>query len=413
MIKVLFVDDEPKVLEGLERALRPRRDMWDMVFATGGVEGVAALEQGDFDVVITDMRMPDVDGATLLRFAADKSPQTVRVALSGQTDMGAMLRTVRFAHLFLTKPCEVPTLVGAVERVRQVHQLLDDPSLRAMIGGIAALPTAPSVYSALERAVLSPDTGMDAVAKIIAKDIALSAKILQLVNSAFFGLPRTSTRIEHAVSYLGITVLRALVLAHEIAEVFGGQHVPGFSLDAHESHALHVANLARRIMRDRSRADDAFIAAILHDAGKVLLASRMPERFSMALRMAKEQGVPVHIAESELTGVSHAELGAYLLGLWGLPFDIVEAVANHHNPDRVATATADDVLVAVHVANALVHELIDGKDSGTSQLDELFLQRVGADVYLPEWRQIAAEQFEQVHRDDEQGGSRPAVLHGR
>jgi putative nucleotidyltransferase with HDIG domain len=400
MIKVLFVDDEPKVLEGLQRALRMQRDDWEMVFASGGAAGIAELNASPFDVVITDMRMPQVDGAALLRHAAEKSPQTVRIALSGQTDMGAMLRTVRYAHLFLTKPCEMSTIVGAVDRVRQLHALLSDTPLRALVGSVASLPTAPRVYTALERAVLSPDAGTDAVARIVAQDMALSAKIMQLVNSAFFGLPRSSTRIEHAVSYLGITVLRALVLAHEIAEVFGNRPVAGFSLEAHETHALLVANIARRIMRDRTRADEAFIAAILHDVGKVMLVSRLPERFSEAAALATQNGTPLHVAEQELTGVTHAEIGAYLLGLWGLPFSIVEAVANHHTPGRVVAVTADDVLVAVHVANALAHELREGVVGAEDRLDWEFLERIGADAFMPTWRQIAAEQYAMFQQED-------------
>ncbi len=399
MIRVLFVDDEPKVLEGLQRALRPQRETWDMVFALGGAAGLAEVDAKPFDVVITDMRMPQVDGSTLLRHVAERSPQTVRIALSGQTDMGSMLRTVRFAHLFLTKPCEVATIVGTVNRVFQLHVLLQDEALRGLVGGVASLPTAPTVYTALERAVLSPEAGTDAVARIVSQDIALSAKILQLVNSSFFGLPRSSTRIEHAVSYLGITVLRALVLAHEIAEVFGNKPVAGFTLQAHETHALLVANIARRIMRDRSRADEAFIAAILHDVGKVMLASRMPERFVAASSLANTNGTPMHVAERELFGISHAEIGAYLLGLWGLPFEIVEAVAYHHTPSSVHAVSADDVLVAVHVANALVHELQEGILGAEDRLDWDFLERIGADAYMPAWRQVAAEQFALMSAD--------------
>src|SRR5262249_19890368 len=158
--------------------------------------------------------------------------QTVRIAMSGETDIGAMLQTAKFTHLFLTKPFEVPTVVDAVNRVRALHALLDDPALRALVGGVTTLPTAPTVYTALERAVLSPDMGTNSVARVVAQDAALSAKILQLVNSSFFGLPRSSTRIEHAVSYLGLTVLRALVLAHEIAEVFQPGSDSTFSFEA-------------------------------------------------------------------------------------------------------------------------------------------------------------------------------------
>jgi HD-like signal output (HDOD) protein len=399
MMKVLFVDDEQKVLEGLQRVLRPQRDHWEMHFALGGAAGMAEIDRMDFDVVVSDMRMPQVDGGALLRHAAERTPHTVRIALSGQADMGAMLRTVRFAHLFLNKPCEIPTLVAAIDRVRQLHDLMSDASLRTLIGGVSTLPTAPGVYTALERAVLSPDAGMDTIARIVAQDVALSAKILQLVNSSFFGLPRPSTRIEHAVSYLGITVLRALVLTHEIAEVFAGHSPTGFSIEAHESHALMVASVARRFVTDRSRAEEAFIAAILHDVGKVVLASKLPEQLAEVTALAATRGAPMHVLEAERHGGTHAEIGAYLLGLWGLPFPITEVIAHHHAPSRMAGVTADSVLITVHAANALVHEVLEGEAAGAARLDVSLLERIGADAHLPRWRTIASEVLSNAEPD--------------
>jgi putative nucleotidyltransferase with HDIG domain len=188
-----------------------------------------------------------------------------------------------------------------------------------------------------------------------------------------------------------------LVLSHEIAEVFPGKQLSGFSLEDHEKHALFVASIARKLVRDRVRGDEAFIAAMLHDVGNLMLASRAPDQFSKVVKTALERNVPQYVIERETLGITHAEVGAYLLGLWGIPFTITEAVANHHSPSTVPAASpADDVLVSVHVANALAHELTDGELVHQSLLDEDFLTRIGMIDELPRWRAIATEQYERV-----------------
>ena len=401
MKRILFVDDETRILDGLQRMLRPLRDRWEMVFAPGGPAALQELARGSFDVVVSDMRMPEVDGAALLHHVLKTTPQTVRIVLSGQTDLTTAARTIRIAHQFLSKPCEAEVLRCVVERSCALQALLADDALRQIVGGVDALPSVPRVYAALEAATARADGTVEEIAAIVEQDPALCAKVLQIVNSSFFGLSREVTRIAQAVSYLGVNVLRSLVLSHEIASVAcGDAPAPGFSLRAHQGRALATAQLARAIMRaeDRSLADDAFMAGMLHDIGALLLATRAPALWGELQGDVAASGERLPVVERRRGGATHAMAGAYLLGIWGLPLHIVEAVAYHHTPSCVLDCAGRvDVLTAVHVASALVDDADSGADA-PSALDAAYLGSLGCLGRLDDWRAIAREL---LHRTEE------------
>jgi HD-like signal output (HDOD) protein len=394
MTRILFVDDEPRVLDGLRRSLYAQRGRWSMTFAVGGAAALAELERAHtahapFDVIVSDMRMPDVDGLTLLSAARERWPRMTRIVLSGFMDMEAALRSTSVAHQFLAKPCAPAELEAAVDRTRHLATLLTHDALRDAVGEVGALASRPTIYAELERVVDDPAAGLPEVSAIVEREVALTAKILQVVNSSFFGLPRSVATVAHAVAYLGANVIRALVLAHEVAERAerSARALPaGFSLVAHQEHAFRVATLARTVAGGGSRADDAFLAGVLHDVGELVLATQRPEWLAKAAAVAKSQRVPPHEAETALFGVSHAEVGAYLVGLWGLPFRIVEAVAHHHAPARGGLPELFDAVAAVYVAEALVSEM----EGAPAPLDTAYLESSGAAAHVDRWRATAA-----------------------
>jgi HD-like signal output (HDOD) protein len=395
MKRVLFVDDEPQMLSGLQRLLRPQRHEWDMKFAEGGGQALVALEETPYDVIVTDMRMPGMDGVTLLEQVKDQWPQMVRIILSGYTELEATLRTVPVAHQFLTKPCDPDRLKHVVERACTLQSLLHREALRATIAQMGDLPSQPGVYLALAEALADPATSMADVAQLVEQDIGMSAKCLQLVNSAFFGLGRRVTSVQQAVSYLGTDMLKALVFTVEVFHAF--QPAPGaggFDLEALQSHSLLVARLATKVLAGSQPADDAFVAGMLHDVGKLVLVTRLPEQAAAIATAAAATGRPWHVLEEEVLGVSHAEIGAYLLGLWGLPQQTVEALAFHHTPARLPR-TGFDVLPAVYVADVLIDEQAAALDLGGAELsgplDEEYLATLGVAAQLPAWRALAAE----------------------
>ena len=317
--------------------LRPQRHEWEVAFAPSGEAALALMEAAPFDVIVSDMRMPGMDGAALLDRVRKEHPQVVRIILSGNTELSTALRVVPVAHQFLAKPCDIKMLRVAVERACHLKALLHDHSIRRTVGGLEGLPSVPRTYHALTLALADPDTSIEKIARIVELDVGISAKILQLVNSAFFGAARSITNIHSAVGYLGVSTLKSLVLSVEVFRVFAPKvPVEGFSLEDLQRHARLTSYIAAHLPVPNHLADIAMVAGMLHDVGKLIMAWKLPERFKKLMAEGRQEQCPLYIVEERENGFSHAEIGAYLLGLWGLPYAVAEAVALHHAPTRVA-----------------------------------------------------------------------------
>jgi HD-like signal output (HDOD) protein len=395
MRRVLFVDDEPRILEGLRRMLRPQRHEWDMAFAPGGEAALALLEATPFDVIVSDMRMPGIDGATLLCRVRERYPHMVRIVLSGHTELSTALRVVPVAHQFLAKPCDAEMLRVSIERACHLRGLLAHEAIRHTVTALGDLPSVPRTYEALTQALGDPDTSLQKVSKIIEQDVGVSAKVLQLVNSAFFGIAHSMTSIQSAVAYLGINTLKNLVLSVEIFRAFKPtRDLPGFSLEKLQRHAQLTAHIAGRLPVPKHLTEIAVVAGMLHDVGKLILAWKLSEHFQQVLAEGVEARCPTFEVEERLDGFSHAEIGAYLLGLWGIPYSIVEGVALHHGPNRVPHQNFD-AASAVYVANLLAHEVMEASSGGTPVYNlekyQEDLAKLGAGDLLPEWRDMAKE----------------------
>ncbi len=394
--RILFVDDEPHILEGLRNRLRRQRRKWEMTFVGGGHEALEMFQRQEFDVLVTDMRMPKMDGAQLLKNVQEKHPRVVRIVLSGYSELENALRAVAVAHQFLNKPCDAGELENVVDRACGLQTLIDDEGVRETVGKIETLPPLPRVYSQLMVALADDRISTQDVAQILKQDMAMCAKLLQIVNSAFFRLSRTIARIEEAVTYLGFNSIKQVALAVEVFGQDRDQASPeGVSLDALQKHSLVVAHIASQMFDEKFMREDAFAAALLHDIGKLLLVLEMPDHLSEVVTTMRTEGVPMHVAERQLTDVTHAEVGAYLLGLWGLPYPIVEAVANHHDPARVEQQ-GFDILAAIHTADALANEYMDPVVSktlpGIDVLDAEYLETLGVGDKLDDWRELAKDE---------------------
>ncbi len=387
MKNILFVDDEPRILSALKRMLHAQRGEWNMTFVEGGAAALEELEKARFDVVISDMRMPGMDGAALLMEVRRRHPSAVRIVLSGYTDLATAMRSVQVAHQFLTKPCESDALRDVVTRACNLRDLLAAPALTALVGQIDALPPAPRVYSELTSALLDPDVPIERIATVVEQDYAICAKILQVVNSSFFALPRVVSSIRQAISYLGVSMLKNLVLTAEVFRQFEGKRMPSwFSFEEEIEHASLTALVAGKLLPDKKAAENAHTAAMLHDTGRLIFAVKLPDAYRAVVEAAGGADRPLCAAERAALGASHAEVGAYLLGIWGIPYPIIEAVAFHEEPLRTSSRTFD-VVGAVHVADALAREAVFGTRAPPP--DAVYLEAVGRGASLPEWRALA------------------------
>jgi HD-like signal output (HDOD) protein len=350
---VLFVDDEPQVLEGLRRRLQPLTHKWHMTFVDSGADALSQFELTPHDVIVSDISMPGMDGAQLLHAISERWPATIRIALSGVSEMEQKLRLLPLAHQYLSKPCHPGQLEDAVMRSVQLREELTHPGVKAIIGRIRQLPARPQVFARLQVVMALPEAAAREVARVIASDTALTLKVLQIANSAFFRRARRISSIEQAVQYLGFQTVRNLVMCAEVFSRWPGRmRHAAVDLDDLQMHAQRTAAVTQAITAGTQFCDDTVLAALLHDIGYWVLIQECPRELEQAVELALAAGVPLPQAEQEILGASHAEIGAYLLAIWGLPYAVVEAVAHHHRPERVKSATLDP-LSALAVAIAL------------------------------------------------------------
>lgn len=390
MRRLLFVDDEPQILDGLRDALRKQRHVWEMRFCTSGDDALELMNETAFEVIVTDMRMPGMDGAELLRRVKVRNPGMIRIVLSGQADRDLIMKMLPVSQQFLSKPCNADRLRTVITQALELRELLDDPVIRDLIGDVESLPSVPATYWKLSEALAAGTTGISDISEIVEQDAALSAKLLQIVNSAYFGLTHAVTSVSAALNYLGLELLKALSLMMGIFNAAEQQvRIPEYSVEDAQRKALLVAQLARRIVSDRSRRDEAFTTGVLHDVGKLILATRLPNRYSSVLREAADGERALHAIEIERIGASHASVGGVLLGSWGLPCSIVQSVA-HHDVLSAGSYGEDPVTLAVHVADALIGAKLRGHKD-TVELDMQTLQQRDLHSNLAEWRVIADE----------------------
>jgi HD-like signal output (HDOD) protein/CheY-like chemotaxis protein len=391
--RILFVDDETRVLQGLKRMLYAKREDWEFAFAEDGPGALALLDQEGFDVVVSDMRMPGMTGVQLLGEVKKRHPRVTRIILSGQSDQQWVMQSVGVAHQFLAKPCEFEALAVVLSRTFVLNALLEDPTLKQVISRISSLPSLPALYLELRQEMESEDCSIDRVGRIVSRDLGMTAKVLQLVNSAFFGLPQKVSSPAQAVLFLGLKTLEMLILSLHIFSHSreGGQFGP--FVNSLWEHSLSVSELAKTIAweetRNRSLADEAAMAGLLHDCGKLVLADNFPDQYAQVLDRSAGEILPSWTIEKEIFGTSHEIVGAYLLGLWGLPHALVETLAFSHHPSGAPLKTFS-VLTAVHAAEGLAAygDHLEGGESVWG-LDRDYLEALGLRDHLPAWQELA------------------------
>lgn len=397
MKKILFVDDEPAILEGLQDSLRKQTRRWDMTFACGGDAAIAELLGNHYDVVVSDIRMPGVDGVDVLQYAKDQHPEAIRIALTGFSDQEKTIKLTSLAQRYLTKPCDVGELEEAISRDSGLIEAFDNPAVRALAGSAGRLPGNDAKQQELMDMLNGSDGSIDDIAQIVEQDVALTAKILQLGNSSFFRRQKSLDSARQAVGYLGVDIIRSLVLANQLFEMT--QVIPQsdyFNPLAMHQHSILTATIAREILENPELSSTSFTAGLLHDVGKIIIAIEKPEMLPKLLdASAKFPNCWVHKSvERQILGCTHAEVGGYFLNLWGIPTAVVEAVTFHDTPTAVHSREFDAV-GAVHVANYLAQWTAHGNESDElqSKLDREYLTDLDVIDSELRWKEQASDIF--------------------
>ena len=390
MSRILFVDDDPQVLSGLRRMARRLGAQWTAEFAADGQAAHAMLQNCPVDVLVTDLRMPGMDGTALLGWVQEEHPDTVRIVLSGYANERDAAEVSGLAHRYLAKPCPWRELEAAIKQTVAARQHLGNPEVQALVAGVGKLPPMPDLYQRFAQMLRSNRAGSTEIATLLEEDMALSAKLLQLVNSAFFGNARRVSSVQRAVSLLGLNQLRHLVLSASVFSAFAVSD-PVLKQWAERlwQRSVQVADLARRIaeamgLKD-DRPDQAYLAGLMHDMGYLVLMQRRPEAF-LEFTAQPEFQSDLESEERRSFGAAHTEIGAYLLQMWNIPPRICEAVLFHHRPGACAYQGLNAV-AAVHMAVALLDEHTSGPLNYRLLADVSYLHRLGLMDLMNEYRE--------------------------
>lgn len=337
-MKILLVDDEIRLIDGLRRAIRLERPEWQVFTADSGAGALEHMKAHLFDVLVTDMVMPGMDGAALLKEAHRLEPRMIRVVLSGQTLRERFEACEGLIHRFLPKPLDPDVLLAALD-----HLVLDEDQPRVrrardLVAGLKSIPCMPRLHQEILDLLKGPDPDLASLYRVVGADPGMASKILKLANSSFFSPTKAITDISAAIEMLGADSMRVAILSHATLTTVKSLAPQGLHLGRIWQHCTTVASAARflagKFSEDRAHLETCYAAGLLHDIGVIVLATTPGTDYRAVLHHARAQQVPLFAAEEEHFGTDHAEVGAALLRLWGLSRDLCEVVRKHHTPQE-------------------------------------------------------------------------------
>jgi HD-like signal output (HDOD) protein len=363
-----------------------------MKFAEGATAALELMAEQPVDVIVSDFRMPGLDGGQLLAEVRRRHPDTARLILSGQTAEEDMIRVVALAHQFLSKPCGPEELMAAVERALRLRRELAGEQVRTEMQGFESLPNASSALHRLIDTLERPGADGQAVADVLERDASLTATVLQQLSTLFCDPGSPVTSLEEALDRFGLQPVRSLALWSEIARGFPlPDRVSRKWLGLLHAHALETALLARRLAVPEAR-DEAFCAGLLHECGQLIFAVCRPDLLSAHLRLRDREARLMVEVERETFGVTHAQAGAHLLSVWGFPMDIIDAAAHH--ADTITPSPSPRLVTSEAVR--LAHAVVEAErirlctPAGSRTVDDTLLEQVGVLSQVRAWRRERA-----------------------
>lgn len=356
--RVLLVDCAPGADASLRSLLIESKEEWDTRSVGSGRAALDHLEENDCDIVIAGVDIDDMNGTDLLRRIQEKFPETVRMLLAHKADWDEPLRSPGAYHQVVPDRCDRGEFRRATQRAVRMRDLVLNERLRRVVEQVETLPSLPGLYMQIVEEMNSADPSIARVGEIVSRDMAMSSKMLQLVNSPAFGTRNRITDPAQATVFLGLDTIKGLVLTVKLFDRIRENTLPSFPFVQLWEHSFRVGTFARIIGRQvglqRHELDVCFTAGLLHDIGQLVLATSLAGQYINLRELAELNGISLYQLEEETFGATHAEIGAYLIGLWGLDEDVFEAVLLHHRPgDRQADALGP--VDAVYLANIIDH----------------------------------------------------------
>ncbi len=395
-MRILFVDDDVEVLEGLRRMLFGRRDSWQMRFLSDARGALDSLRDEPADLVVSDLQMPEVDGVEVLQQVREHYPETIRYVLTGVLDHPRLAQAMRCAHHLVAKPCRPQQMCEDIERAERIVRRMKTIQQSALLSGLDSLPVMPEVHQKVLNRLNASMVSPRQVGQLVCEDVGMAARMVQLANSPYFGRPGRVCDPIQAVVLMGIKAVEAMVLTEGLFACLKPAVVEQFGLPALQQHCLRVGMLARTICADLQappeQVEAASTAGILHDAGKLVFVSQMPDLFEQALSRSRTEHWPLCETEQQIAGIDHADLAGAMLQLWAMPVGIIEAAACHHRPaEAMQTARQPDAATladVICIADAIDHCLCSsGADGATPEIDAERLRLLGLAESCQGWTQ--------------------------
>lgn len=383
---IIFVDDQSNILQSFRRALHSMENIWDVHYASGGTEALRTIGNVHVDVIVSDTNMPGMRGTELLKEVQAQYPEIIRLVLSGgcrNDDVSLLLRT---SHQFFTKPFSLEVLKSTIDRLLLLRNDVNNEKIKKLVAGLSKLPCAPTVYKKFEDELSNSTPDIDKMGACIAEDPGLAAKLMQALNSTFFGISKANMHPYKAAQMMGPGTISYLFVEGIHFQPVAKTHPAYAFLESTYKRSLYCAHLVEEIATAENvpNLEAAYTTGLLCEIGSIILAHEMPEDYAKLIPLFK--GNSQHQVEKKSLGTNHALVGAYFLGLWGFPPAIVDAIALAYTPEK-STANGLNLATIVHIAQAFSRA--DDPAGQAALINMAHLESLGLSGSLQKWQGLS------------------------
>ncbi len=395
-LSIMLLDPQSEWISWPNQILKSGKD-WNIVRLDDPDTLISRLKIGRYDAIFLASSMQGYMERDILKRAMGIQKNCLRFQLGAPaTTAQSTQLTLELTHRIFADPNAIDYITETTEQLLKINRLVQRVQNKYLVDDQHPLPQAPQVFNELTLELNNESTDAHSIAKIIEKDPTLAAKVIQIVNSAYFGIERPISHISEAVSIIGTRMLRGLALSSHVVNLYPAhKNWRYFSFEKINQRSLLVARLARDICKDigadKGYVEQAFLAGLLQDIGILIMASQDPAKYLEIMRYAVAEEKSLYAAEKEITGFYHGEIGAALMAAWNIPPLTVEAILFHPVPslsgDRVFRP-----LTAVHVADALLPPVwAKNATQMNNKLSEKYLSSIGHLKDLHRWKLLANE----------------------
>ena len=391
--KILFLDSNRDNLNSIQAYFKNMSQAFCLYFVDDINDAYDILDSHEIEVLVSSLNIDDFDGIGFFVGIKHRYPEVIRILLADPIDKNLSYKLIEVAHQYIRKPVNKEKLKLILFEALSFKDIMTDETVLEIINDMDRIPSLPTIYSKIVEKLWANDSSIDELADLISQDIGMSSKILQLVNSAFLGMPKTISSIREAVSYMGLNSIRTLVLMINVFSSADKKLLKTMKLEGIWGHSFMVADYAQKIATDyglcKECCETCFTAGLLHSTGRVVMALNFPEKYRQVAEHlhAGDNSQTISDVEREYFGADHCEIGGYLLGIWGVPHSITNAVLYHNQPSSTYNEAVNP-LIAVHIANVFAHNQVDSLYQAPVKLDQVIVDELELADKIKRWQCI-------------------------